>query len=347
MPVTNPITGLGSSELPFGAVSQAQILTGGFGAEFGRSIGGVVNITTKSGTNKWETGAMYSIEPSSLRGKYKNLYYANTGAAVNAATDGTLKRRDEDNTRKETKMGAYVGGPIIEDKLFMFVSAEQTKRETSGSSTIFTTASDANSIAKWGWTDQTDTFNRYLAKFDWNLSDDHRIEFTAVGDSVKSDMYRSGYNHTTGVRGYTVNSGEHYENDPANTPGVGADFQMLKYVGNLTPNLTLTAMVGRLTSDHSNNYDGYDVFDLKSALPQIISTPANRAPGLTYTNNQPLTGNIMPKGGHDDVRNYRLDLEYKWNAHTIRVGADKVSLDNQNTGFITAGGSTWTYQKQD
>jgi outer membrane receptor for ferrienterochelin and colicin len=32
------------------------VLTGGFGAEFGRSIGGVVNIITKSGTNNWEGG---------------------------------------------------------------------------------------------------------------------------------------------------------------------------------------------------------------------------------------------------------------------------------------------------
>ena len=57
-PVTNPLTQLGASELPFGAIAQAQVLTGGFGAEFGRSVGGVVNITTKSGTNTWEAGAM-------------------------------------------------------------------------------------------------------------------------------------------------------------------------------------------------------------------------------------------------------------------------------------------------
>nr|WP_229496635.1 TonB-dependent receptor plug domain-containing protein [Massilia polaris] len=50
-PVVNPRTGQGASQLPFGAIAEAQVLTGGFGAEFGRSIGGVVNIITKSGTN--------------------------------------------------------------------------------------------------------------------------------------------------------------------------------------------------------------------------------------------------------------------------------------------------------
>ncbi|MFD2271235.1 hypothetical protein ACFS07_09140 [Undibacterium arcticum] len=79
-PVTNPLTQLGASELPFGAISQAQVLTGGFGAEFGRSVGGVVNITTKSGTNNWEMGAQVSIAPSSTRAKAKDIFYPNTGA---------------------------------------------------------------------------------------------------------------------------------------------------------------------------------------------------------------------------------------------------------------------------
>ena len=63
-PTTNPLTQLGGMELPFGAIAQAQILTGGFGAEFGRSTGGVVNITTKSGTNEFHGGGGISYAPS-------------------------------------------------------------------------------------------------------------------------------------------------------------------------------------------------------------------------------------------------------------------------------------------
>jgi outer membrane receptor protein involved in Fe transport len=71
-PVTNPLTQLGAMELPFGAIAQAQVLTGGYGVEFGRSTGGVVNITTKSGTNTWEAGALASITPSSTRASYRD-----------------------------------------------------------------------------------------------------------------------------------------------------------------------------------------------------------------------------------------------------------------------------------
>ncbi|HEX9173137.1 MAG TPA: carboxypeptidase-like regulatory domain-containing protein, partial [Telluria sp.] len=116
-PVTNPLTQLGASELPFGAIAQASVLVGGFGPEFGRSVGGVVNIVGKSGSNNWEVGAMASISPSKLRSSYKDRYYANTG--VNPATDGTLRVRREDNELTQVTRGAYVGGPIIQDKLFM------------------------------------------------------------------------------------------------------------------------------------------------------------------------------------------------------------------------------------
>lgn len=54
---------MGASELPFGAISNLQVLSGGYGSEFGRSTGGVINITTKSGGNKVEFGGKVSIIP--------------------------------------------------------------------------------------------------------------------------------------------------------------------------------------------------------------------------------------------------------------------------------------------
>ncbi len=83
-PVTNPLSQLGASELPFGAVGQAQVLSGGFGAEFGRSIGGVVNITTKSGTNQWEAGVSASMAPNALRSTSRDILYPVTGSARTA-----------------------------------------------------------------------------------------------------------------------------------------------------------------------------------------------------------------------------------------------------------------------
>ncbi|WP_426174971.1 TonB-dependent receptor [Massilia sp. TWR1-2-2] len=342
-PVTNALTGLGSSELPFGAIAQAQILTGGFGAEFGRSIGGVVNITTKSGTNTWETGAMASITPKKLRSSYKDMYYAKTGASTNTATDGTIFQRRGDNTRQDTRVGAYVGGPIIQDKLFMFVALEQSQIEQSR--VARNSAETAAALGKWGWGEVTDKNLRGLAKFDWNLTDAHRLELTYIHDDAKRDAYYYGYDYATRARGSVVNSGEHYRNDPANNTGVGSTTTLLKYTGNLTDALTLTTVIGQLKSPHTNTYDGYDVYNPATAIPQVASTPATRAPGLVYNNNQPIVGNILPKGAEDTVKSFRLDLEYKIGTHTIRVGGDQNKLDSV-AGFFRAGGSSWTFQRQ-
>ncbi|MGP1666319.1 MAG: TonB-dependent receptor plug domain-containing protein, partial [Rhodanobacter sp.] len=46
-PVTNPLTNLGYSTLPYDAIDQMQVLTGGYGAAYGRATGGVINVTTK------------------------------------------------------------------------------------------------------------------------------------------------------------------------------------------------------------------------------------------------------------------------------------------------------------
>jgi outer membrane receptor for ferrienterochelin and colicin len=63
-PVTNILTQVGASELPFGAISNMQVLSGGYGSEFGRSTGGVVNITTKSGGNNFHFGGKLATIPA-------------------------------------------------------------------------------------------------------------------------------------------------------------------------------------------------------------------------------------------------------------------------------------------
>jgi outer membrane receptor for ferrienterochelin and colicin len=121
LPVTNPLTQLGSSQLPFGAIALVSVITGGFGAEFGRSIGGVMNITTKSGTNNWEAAPPTACHRM-LCATPLDIYYDKTGNPDNASTDGKLYRKLSVSTFDEQQYGAYVSGPLIKDKLFMFLA---------------------------------------------------------------------------------------------------------------------------------------------------------------------------------------------------------------------------------
>lgn len=60
--VTNTRQGLGCGELPFEFYDQFQIKTGGYSAQYGRTTGGVINATSKSGSNEWEFGVGVTSE---------------------------------------------------------------------------------------------------------------------------------------------------------------------------------------------------------------------------------------------------------------------------------------------
>ncbi|RYE70282.1 MAG: TonB-dependent receptor [Oxalobacteraceae bacterium] len=332
MVVTNPLTGLGASELPFGAIAQAQVLTGGYGAEFGRSIGGVVNLTTKSGTNNWEVGGFASITPSKTRAKYRDQYYANTGAFPD--TDNSLYLKRSDNEVSQKQVSAYAGGPLIKDTLFGFVALEQTK----GDSHQVVGATNSTTLGTSGWRDaETDT-KRYYGKLDWNINDNHRLEFTSIGDLPQSDYSYRSYNYATGAVGSTVNSSIHQEFGPAQSNG--GKLNSLRYVGNITDDLTINALYGKMKSDHIYEPTGYD-----ATLPQVSAAANNRYPGFNYVSGQKVTGTIPLSGSSDELISKRLDLEYKLGAHTLRAGLDNNKIVTQDAGVGYAGGSLWQYQK--
>lgn len=333
-PVVNPLTGLGASQLPFGAIAEAQVLTGGFGAEFGRSIGGVVNVITKSGTNNWEAGGIVTIEPKSWRSKSKDIYYSKTGASYNAGTDGTLRLAREQNTQERKVYGAYVGGPIIEDKLFFFAAAEMSDTDQG----LVNGFRVGTSNAANGWRDRNTEIERYMAKVDWNITDDHRLEFTAIGDTPTVTNEDSGFDYATRTRVGAVTSRATRVNIDDN----GGKTKMAKYTGNFTQDLTLTALYGQTDSVHTNDFPGYN-----PTLFQISSAPADRVPGLTYNNPQGITGTILAPGSKDVVKAGRIDLEYRLGAHTIRGGIDQTKIESLKAGVFRAGGGIWTYLKTD
>jgi hypothetical protein len=333
-PVTNPLTQLGAFELPFGAIAQAQVLTGGYGVEFGRSVGGVVNITTKSGTNTWEVGGLISTTPKDFRAKYNDMYYANTG--VFPATDKTLRIRREDNSREQTQYSAYVGGPLIKDTLFAFVALEQTEDESSGvygGRTALTNAAN-------GWRDYQTTTQRYYMKLDWNITDNHRLEYTGIGDLPKTNTQYRSYDYTTRAVGSTVNSSTHEEYGPFNPNGGQAN--IIRYIGNITDDFTVNALYGKSRARHIYTPSGYD-----PTLAQVTASPENQAPGLNYNGGQPFTTNQPFNGATDNVISKRLDLEYKLGTHKLRAGLDNNSMSSLNAGDALAGGVLWTYLKTD
>ena len=340
-PVTNSLTQVGFSQLPFNSIAQAQVLTGGYGAEFGRSTGGVVNIITKSGSNEFKAGAGITWSPDRFRATGKNQYYADNGTTL----ANKLYVYNEKNVIDSSTTTGYFSGPIIKDKLFIYYSAERATTNSSGiragnSSATYTASASTQSSS---WQEISTEVPRSLLKLDWNISDDHHLEYTRLTDKYTSARKYFGFDYKTLERTNVQNGGQTYVNwgptPVASQQGSEAD--IFKYTGYFTKDLTFTAVLGQTRSAHQQNPVGYN-----PALPQIISDSTQEVPGLgPYAKPQTISGNLLVPGAVDKNKGMRFDLEYKLNPqHTLRAGVDKNTI-NSLAGSGLAGGYRWEYFK--
>lgn len=98
------------------AIEEFQVNTSNYSAEYGRSAGGVVNTVTKSGTNTIH-GEGYFFDRDNVFGA------ANPGTQIQVQnSSGTFSPVNFKPTDWRKIAGFGVGGPIIKDKLFLFVA---------------------------------------------------------------------------------------------------------------------------------------------------------------------------------------------------------------------------------
>src|SRR6185503_10609743 len=92
------------------AIAEVQISTSNTSAEYGRQVGGVFNVVTKSGTNSFHGDAFYFFRTNGLT----------------ATPPGATTKPDQN----QKTMGAVLGGPIIEDKTFFCLSNDRYRDES-------------------------------------------------------------------------------------------------------------------------------------------------------------------------------------------------------------------------
>jgi outer membrane receptor protein involved in Fe transport len=109
----NTITGVQRATPPQDSVQEFRVVNNSFGAEYGRALGGIVNIVTKSGTNRLH-GSVYD-------------YFQNS------ATDARslLQPAPLPDELRENQFGGTLGGPIVKDKTFFFLNYEGRRRGAS------------------------------------------------------------------------------------------------------------------------------------------------------------------------------------------------------------------------
>ena len=97
------------------AVQEFNIQTQQYKAEYGRTTGGVLTVVTKTGTNTFEGSAYEFYRDKSLNEQTHTEKLTGAGKSP----------------YKRNQYGASVGGPIIQDKMHFFATAERLERPTS------------------------------------------------------------------------------------------------------------------------------------------------------------------------------------------------------------------------
>jgi outer membrane receptor protein involved in Fe transport len=105
----DPAFGVNGSQFPVEFVEEANVITGGYQAEYGRTTGGVLNVVTKSGSNEFHGTVWGDITPGVLAGV--------SPAIKNDSSVFVGQTR----LWNSIDFGAEVGGPIVKDKLWFFV----------------------------------------------------------------------------------------------------------------------------------------------------------------------------------------------------------------------------------
>lgn len=182
------------------AIREFQVITDGASAEFGRMGGGYLNAITKSGTNDFTGSLFYYERPQSL-----------------VATSHLTRKPVDDFTNRQ--FGFSVGGPILSDKLFYFVSGD-FQRDTRPITQVWgasptspvaldpvTYPADAVLISRGGnYTTKRDADTLFV-RLDWIINADHNLQFRVNRSRFTGDngaAYNVAYDSTSKEEGKTL-----------------------------------------------------------------------------------------------------------------------------------------------
>jgi len=111
-------------DIPLDGTQEFSVVTSNYSAEYGRASGGVINVTTKAGTNAIHGSAW---EYNRLSAYTANTYGndADNSAFLASGQSGPLP--DPKGIYTRNQFGYAAGGPIKKNKIFIFESTEWTR----------------------------------------------------------------------------------------------------------------------------------------------------------------------------------------------------------------------------
>lgn len=315
--------GVSGEPISMDAIEEIQVAVAPFDVRQSNFTGAGVNAITKSGTNTVKGSVYTYFRDQSMNGK---------------------KIRDKELTVSESSKKVYgvnVGGPIIKNKLFFFVSGEMESSLTPGNTLLAmepgrdaadlnvnsrVNATDLQKFSgilnsKYGyetgryenWGGDKEYNNKFLAKIDWNISNNHK--FTArYNFSESSARFRPS---SSGDANPSISGGRH-----SRTGGMA--FENSQYYNtNALNSLTaeLNSRFGQLSNKFIVAYTKYN---------QPRSSDSEIFPFIDIMNGDPTKGDVKMSAGYElfsyanNVDNNTLivtdNLTYLLQKHTLTFG---------------------------
>ncbi|HUG02209.1 MAG TPA: carboxypeptidase regulatory-like domain-containing protein [Longimicrobiales bacterium] len=151
--VTDLYRGRAFTSLPFDVVEAVQVVQGGYAAEYGHALGGIINVVTRSA--------------SSSAGASAFAYWSGDGVAASARPEpGVAARTDA----ADYDVGFSVGGPLLAGRLAAFAAYNPT----------FSRADVG--LAGLGVEEETATHHVFATRLDWRAGRAWDVALSVFGD---------------------------------------------------------------------------------------------------------------------------------------------------------------------
>ena len=305
------------SPINFGSIEQIAVKVAPASVEYAQFRGGVIDIITKGGTNEFTGDFAYFDRGDSFMGD-------------------ELEGEKVDITKEDTSYELAIGGPIIEDELFFYITYTESEIanplrygiQGSGAENILdVTADQAGQVRSaiqsligidpFGPTGATESLQENTSvRLDWNISDNHRLTFN------HKDVYG------TDLRGSS--SGR-------NTVAL--------YSARYIKSEETTTNSFHLVSDLSDNLISEIYFSNKETMTDQISPAGQNMPNITIDEAfgyEFVAGPDIFRMANDldtETTFFKAKLTYYQNEHKITAGFENTVYDTYNVFIVDEDGS--------
>ena len=203
-------SGRAPSQFSIDTVKEFQVNQNGFSAEYGRAAGGVINVVTKSGTNRFTGSAFEYFRDESLNARNPNLV-----AAKRPKPPGQINQ-----------FGGTIGGPIVKDKAFFFGAYEGQRSNLNNPVVILSLTQAPASVQtflapKFNSYSQNRQQDNFLVKTDFNINSRNQLwirfnqqNFTGTNLEFSGPTNSAEHSGNSNVTTTTLTTGWNYTMTP-------------------------------------------------------------------------------------------------------------------------------------